>query len=182
MSYNNPQGRSIDERPFTAKERRFGDWEMDTVVGRRGTKTALLVLTERYSRYEIIIKLESKTKEEVVKALNKLEEQYKDRFSKIFKTITVDNGVEFLDTHGLEKSIYSDKQRTTIYYAHAYSSCERGSNENNNRFIRKFIKKGMDIGKFTVEYIQYIQDWMNKYPRRIFNYNCAENIFTYLAA
>ncbi len=107
-----------------------------------------------------------------------MEKEYKDKFSLIFKSITVDNGVEFLDMAGLEKSVYDKlSKRTTIYYAHPYCSWERGSNENNNKLIRKFIKKKTDIKTFSSSYIKKIQDWINNYPRKLFNYKSANDIF-----
>ena len=178
IAYNNTRGRSIEERPFELKERIYGNWEMDTVVGKQGSKSALLVLTERLSRFEIIMKLKDRTQKSVISALDKLEKEYKDKFSLIFKSITVDNGVEFLDMAGLEKSVYDKlSKRTTIYYAHPYCSWERGSNENNNKLIRKFIKKKTDIKHFSVAYIKKIQDWINNYPRKLFNYKSAKDIF-----
>ena len=127
IAYNNTRGRSIEERPFELKERIYGNWEMDTVVGRQGSKSALLVLTERLSRFEIIMKLKDRTQKSVISALDKLEKEYKDKFSLIFKSITVDNGVEFLDMAGLEKSVYDKlSKRTTIYYAHPYCSPRKG--------------------------------------------------------
>ena len=168
IAYNNTRGRSIEERPFELKERIYGNWEMDTVVGKQGSKTALLVLTERVSRFEIIVKLRDKTQKSIIAALDKLEKEYKDKFSLIFKSITVDNGVEFLDMASIEKSVYDKlSKRTTIYYAHPYCSWERGSNENNNKLIRKFIKKKTDIKNFSVAYIKKIQDWINNYPRKL---------------
>ena len=123
IAYNNTRGRSIEERPFELKERVFGNWEMDTAVGKQGSKSALLVLTERVSRFEIIIKLRDKTQKSITAALDKLEREYKDKFSLMFKSITVDNGVEFLDMESLEKSVYNKlSKRTTIYYAHPYCS------------------------------------------------------------
>ena len=178
IAYNNTRGRSIEERPFELTERIYGNWEMDTVVGKQGSKAALLVLTERVSRFEIIIKLKDRTQKSVKSALDKLEKEYKDKFSLIFKSITVDNGVEFLDMAGLEKSVYNKQsKRTTIYYAHPYCSWERGSNENNNKLIRKFIKKKTDIKNFSSSYIKKIQDWINNYPRKLFNYKSANDIF-----
>ena len=178
IAYNNTRGRSIEERPFELTERIYGNWEMDTVVGKQGSKAALLVLTERVSRFEIIIKLKDRTQKSVISALDKLEKEYKDKFSLIFKSITVDNGVEFLDMAGLEKSVYDKlSKRTTIYYAHPYCSWERGSNENNNKLIRKFIKKKTDIKNFSSSYIKKIQDWINNYPRKLFNYKSANDIF-----
>ena len=123
MSYNNSQGRSIEERPFHLKERIYGNWEMYTAAGKQGSKTALLVLTERVSRFKIIIKVKDKTQKSITSALDKLEKEHKDKFSLIFKSITVDNGVEYLDMAGLEKSVYHKlSKRTTIYYAHPYCS------------------------------------------------------------
>ena len=178
IAHNNTRGRSIEERPFELTERIYGNWEMDTVVGRQGSKSALLVLTERLSRFEIIMKLKDRTQKSVISALDKLEKEYKDKFSLIFKSITVDNGVEFLDMAGLEKSVYDKlSKRTTIYYAHPYCSWERGSNENNNKLIRKFIKKKTDIKTFSSSYIKKIQDWINNYPRKLFNYKSAKDIF-----
>ena len=178
IAYNNTRGRSIEERPFALRERIYGNWEMDTVVGKQGSKAALLVLTERVSRFEIIIKLRDKTQKSIIAALDKLEKEYKDKFSLIFKSITVDNGVEFLDMASLEKSVYNKvSKRTTIYYAHPYCSWERGSNENNNKLIRKFIKKKADIKNFSNSHIKNIQDWINNYPRKLFNYKTAKDIF-----
>ena len=54
-----------------------------------------------------------------------------------------------------------------IYYAHPYSSWERGSNENGNRMLRRFIPKGMDLGSLTAKQLQEYEDWVNDYPRRI---------------
>lgn len=171
VSLNNLKGRSIEERPEHIKDREeYGHWEMDTVVSGQGkSKACLLVLTERAFREEIIIKMENKKAESTVKALNSLERKLGAvQFRKIFKTITVDNGVEFLDFQNMEKSVINKKlKRTTIYYCHPFCSSERGSNENQNRLIRKFIPKGYDISQYTDEDIQKIQDWMNNYPRKI---------------
>ena len=92
IAYNNTRGRSIEERPFELKERIYGNWFRISVVGKQGSKAALLVLTERVSRFEIIIKLRNKTQKSIIVALDKLEKAYKDNFSLIFKSITVDNG------------------------------------------------------------------------------------------
>ena len=78
---------------------------MDTVVGKQGSKTALLVLTERVSRFEIIVKLRDKTQKSIIAALDKLEKEYKDKFSLIFKSITVDNGVEVKSKNDCEKKL-----------------------------------------------------------------------------
>lgn len=103
----------------------------------------LLVLSERKTREEIIIKIANKTQEPVIKAIDMLELKYKKGFKDKFKTITVDNGSEFLDYEGIERSrLEPNTKRTKVYYAHPYSSWERGTNENSNRLIRRFIPKG----------------------------------------
>lgn len=176
VSYKNPMARSITERPIEAEERLPGHWEMDLVLSGAGLSGCLLVLTERSSRYEHIIQLPDKTQSSVKAGLDKLERQYKGAFKQEFKTITCDNGSEFLDTVSLESSCLYDGKRTTIYYAHPYSAWERGSNENANKLIRKFIKKGEDIGKLPQAYIKRIEKYINNYPRKIFGYRTAAEV------
>lgn len=169
---NHQGGKSIEQRPDEVEERiNEGHWEMDCVLGQQGTKASLLVLTERKSAVELIYKLENKTQECVLEVLDGLEEQHGERFAQMFKSITVDNGGEFLSWERLERSIRSqDAIRTRIYYAHPYCAWERGSNENQNKLIRRFIPKGTDIGKLNQNDVKRIQYWMNHYPRRRFGY------------
>ena len=87
---------------------------------------------------------------------------------KRYKSITSDNGSEFLDSDSLCKSIDGEHTRLVHYFAHPYSSFERGTNENHNRMIRRFIPKGCDISKFTKQEIKRVQDYMNNYPRKLF--------------
>jgi IS30 family transposase len=162
--------KSITLRPVEAETREEpGHWEMDCVVsGKKKGKEALLTLTERKSRQEIIRKIKDQTSSSVVLELNKLERLYGSRqFRNIFKTITCDNGSEFMDIDGMEKSCMTQSKRTDVYYAHPYCSSERGSNENANGIIRRFIPKGVAIARFSKAKIREIQDWMNNYPRRI---------------
>lgn len=168
---NNTKGTSISEREESIERREeYGHWEMDTVVGKSKTKTVLLVLTERMTRQEIIRKMKSKSQNCVVKELDKLERKMgSKKFRETFKTITCDNGCENLDFEGMERSVITKKQRTKVYYAHPYSAWERGSNENANKLIRRFIPKGVDIGEFSYERIKLIEHWINNYPRRILN-------------
>jgi IS30 family transposase len=165
---NNLKGESIDNRPAEANERsEYGHWEMDLVVSCKGGKGALLTLTERMKRQEIIIRLPDKTQRAVKRALDRLERRYGSKFKEVFKTITVDNGSEFLDYESLEKSCKRDEKRFKMYFAHPYSSWERGSNENANGMIRRFFPKGTDFSKVSLARIQEVEDWMNDYPRRI---------------
>mgnify|MGYP003799871731 FL=1 len=179
IAKKNLRGTSIEERPSQIEKRdEYGHWEMDCIVGKRGERGAtLLVLTERSTRQEIIRKMPDKTQASVKKEIDKLERKYGKNFSKRFKTVTVDNGSEFLNSTELEASILNPKnKRFRLYYAHPYSSWERGSNENANKLIRRFIPKGTDIGKFTHREIQRIEHWINNYPRRIFGYRTANEM------
>jgi IS30 family transposase len=172
-------GHGIECRPESAEHRETaGHWEIDLVVGGKGKGAAvLLTLTERKTRKQIIRKLKDKTQRAVVRAINGLERQMgKEAFGTVFKSITADNGGEFLDHEALECSVYGGS-RTYVYYAHPYSSWERGSNENANRIIRRFIPKGCDISKFTRKQIQAIEDWINNYPRKILDFKTAEERF-----
>lgn len=171
---------TIDDRPKYIENRTdFGHWEMDSVVGEQGkSKHRLLVLTERKTRKEIIIKLKGHTSGLVVNALNKIEKAMPIPFSKVFKTITVDNGSEFANFKGLETScIHKNKRRTRIYYCHPYSSWERGSNEVANRLIRRKIPKGKNFDSMTDLEIKEIENWINTYPREMFGFDTAEERF-----
>lgn len=138
-------GVSIEKRPEEIMTREeFGHWEMDTVKGKRGvTKSCLLVLSERKTRNEIVIKMPDQGAASVVASLDMLEEKWGKLFSTVFKSITVDNGVEFSDTVGLERSCLRAEKRTALYYCHAYSSWERGTNENINKLIRLWFARSV---------------------------------------
>lgn len=173
-----PKGTSIEKRPYEIKQRKtFGHWEMDCVCG--STNATLLVLTERLTRKEIIMPMINQKSESVIHCLNIIEHQYGKNFKKIFKSITVDNGGEFSDFERLEKSKYGKGKRTVIYYCHPYCSSERGSNERLNREIRRLIPKGTDLSKFTREEIQRVEDWVNDYPRQIFNFATSKEMFNF---
>lgn len=151
----------------------FGHWEMDTVYSGKGTsKACLLVLTERTSRLELLLKMRDRTTKATVEALDDLNGFYGDKnFGRIFKTITCDNGSEFTDYEGITKN-----GRTKLYYCHPYCSGERGSNENNNKLVRRWIPKGDDIGLYTDAEVKAMQDWMNNYPRKQFDGKTSKDI------
>ena len=176
VALNNTKGRSIEERPPEIEKREgYGHREMDCVVGRG--RACLPALTERQSREEIVMKMAAKTQACVKQALDRLERKYRSKYREKFQSITMDNGCEFLDMKGLETSCLNDKNpRTICYYAHPYSAWERGSNENQNKLIRRFIPKGADIGKYTNAEIKRIEYWMNNYPRRMFGYKTAKDM------
>lgn len=172
-----PAEKSIEYRPKEANKRtEYGHWEGDLVVGKLGTKTVLFTLTERKTRQEIIMKLPDKKTETIASALDKIERKYGSKFYKTFKSITFDNGVEFMGYKGIEKSCRIKAKRTNVYYAHPYCSGERGTNENNNRLIRRWIPKGTDITKIKPSFIKEIEDWINNYPRAMFDYQSSNMI------
>lgn len=169
-AYNNKNVKLITERPVSASERsEFGHWEMDTVISGRGDTSCLLVLTERKTRIELIRKIANKSMSAVCSALDDIERDNAGYFRNIFKTITCDNGCEFLDAAGIEKSCYTLDNRTTVYYCHPFASSERGSNENANKLIRKWFVKGSHVSDYSDEYTYQVQCWMNSYPRKLFN-------------
>ena len=173
-------GTSIEKRPDDIDSREeFGHWEMDSVLGKRGkSKNALVVLTERKTRHEKIFKVKDHTAESVVKCINSLERKWGKLFPKIFKTITVDNGTEFSDCKGIEKTDDNGKNgRTKVYYCHPYCSAERGSNENQNRMIRRHIPKGTNFDKKSKKEIQKIEDWINSYPRPMFGGKSSQDLY-----
>ena len=178
-----PSGESIEKRPIEILNRLdFGHWEMDTVVGKQGiSKKSMLVLTERKTRYELIFLLEQHTTQNVIDKINILEKVLKSKFNKIFKTITVDNGTEFSDSVGIVKSINKKDKRFNLYFCHPYSSYERGSNENANKLIRYHIPKGTNFDNKSDKDIREIQNWINEYPRKLFNgYNAKSKLITEL--
>lgn len=171
-----PAEKSIDFRPQEANERsEYGHWEGDLVVGKKNRGAALLTFTERLTREEIIIKISGKKSEYVVKAIDELEKKYKNKFYKKFKTITFDNGGEFRDWKGLEKSYDKRRKnpRVKIFYAHPYRSGERGSNENANRLIRRFIPKGTVITNISEDFIKWIENWINNLSRPMFGFKTS---------
>lgn len=94
-------------------------------------------------------------------------------FRRIFRTITVDNGSEFADCEGMERSCLTKRARTHIYYCHPYSAFERGSNENANSLIRRWLPKGTKLSEVSQAEIKQIQIWMNNYPRMVLGGRCA---------
>lgn len=173
-------GKSIEKRPKEILARKeLGHWEMDSVVGKQGnSKKTLLVLTERFTRYEKIFLLDNHSTAQVVSKINFLEKELKRMFSKIFKTITVDNGIEFSDNDGIEKSLFhKNRNRVDLYFCHPFSSCERGTNENTNKLIRYFIPKGTNFDNKTDKDIEQIKKWINEYPRKLFDGANAKSRF-----
>ena len=170
-----PKGQPIDRRPQDINQRlSFGHWEFDSVIGKaKGKRQSILTLIERLTRFEIIIRTNAKTSAATVKALESTLSKFPHG---TFKTITVDNGSEFQDCYGMEHDKQGHK-RLTIYYAHPYSSFERGSNERNNRIIRRYLPKGKSLAKVTQKDCDKIAAAINSMPRKILDYHTAAELF-----
>ena len=171
-SYRNVDGKSIWERSNVANKCiEAGHWEMDCIEGPKGKDGyRLLTIVDRKLRKTLAFKLPNQDQKNVINILDKLERKMgRVEFSKMFKTITVDNGSEFLNHKKMERSLRSKtKIRAQIYYCHPYSSWERGTNEQTNGMIRRFIPKGISISPIPKKSILEIEEWLNDYPRRIF--------------
>lgn len=171
-------GKSIENRPQEVKGRgSFGHWEMDSIMGCKGSKKALLVLTERRTRMGIVMLLEDHTAASVVKAINSLERRFGKLFYKLFKSITVDNGCEFQDFEGIEAAHRRKGKRTIVFFCHPYSAFERGSNENMNRLIRRFFPKGTSFDTVKPEEVRAAERWVNNYPRKLLGWKSAAMLF-----
>ena len=161
---------SIDKRPAEVETREsFGHWELDTVKGGadKGTE-CLFTMTERKSRNEIARKIPDAKGKSVIDVLDGIEREIgSEAFRRIFRTLTCDGGTEFMNIEGIERSCIDGKPRTKLYFAHPYTACERGTNENHNRILRRFFPKGCDFSLVTDEEVRQAEEWMNNYPRKI---------------
>lgn len=171
-----PKLPSIEVRPEEIGRRTaFGHWEMDLVVSARGGSSALLVMTERRSRKEIITLIPNKCAESVRRAIDRIERKT-PQFRQQFRSITTDNGSEFLEYDKLIQSCRSKRQRFEVYYCHSYAAWEKGSCENHNRIIRRFFPKGTNFDEVTPQQVKAVQDWMNDYPRKILGWKTPNEI------
>ena len=153
---NIPDRVSIHERPAEADGKRFGDWEMDLILG-KGQKSAILTLCERSRNYLIMERLpQGRKPDAVAEAVTRLLWPYR----KNVLSITTDNGVEFRRHRRIAEALH-----TTVYFADSYSSWQKGAIENANKLIRQYIPKGTDFRDLTDEYIHSVQLKINRRPR-----------------
>ena len=147
----------IDARPAVVERRsRIGDWEGDTVMG-KGRKSALLTMVERKTLYTVIVRLTGKRADLLAEAAVTHMTGMKAKV----KTITFDNGLEFADHATIAEGLGA-----AIYFAHPYSSWERGINENTNGLIRQYFPKGTDFNEVTDEQVQWVMNRLNNRPRK----------------
>lgn len=159
---------SIDERPKVVdKKSRVGDWEGDTIIG-KGHKGVLMTLVERKTLYTVIVPLSSKHAGQLAQATI---DAMKDEQERVL-TITYDNGKEFSEHETIAQAL-----QAKTYFAHPYSSWERGVNENTNGLIRQYFPKGMDLRNVTMEQAQFVMDRLNNRPRKTLKGKTPNELF-----
>lgn len=159
---------SIEERPEIVDQRaRIGDWEGDTVIG-RNHKGGLVTLAERKSRYVLAGHIRSKHAEGVTAVTTRLLNPHKDKCH----TLTLDNGKEFAGHEKMAAELKAD-----IYFAHPYSSWERGLNENSNGLLRQYFPKGMELTDLTEDLVQRAVERLNHRPRKVLGFRTPHEVF-----
>lgn len=158
-------GKSIEERPEEVNHRiTFGHWEIDSVLGlKTAGEPSILTLVERQTRFALTLKLQEKKAEYVNEAVKELIKTHP------IKSITADNGSEF--------ALLSQLEGIEVYFAHAYSSHERGSNENFNGLLREFVPKGISLKNLNPSDLESYTAAINQRPRRIHGYKSAKKLF-----
>lgn len=174
----NPE-KSIHNRPKEIDENKeFGHWELDCVEGSKENKKTYMTLLERLTKKYIVIEMIEHTNECIKQAIDSLEVKYGEHFKKIFKSMTTDNGHEFLNYDKIEISKLNQNQRRRIvYYTDPYSSWQKGMNENCNGILRRFIPKGTDLNKISSEKLEKILNKINGKPRKILGFISADKRF-----
>ena len=163
-----PDRISIDLRPAIVDTRsRVGDWELDTIIG-KGHKQAIVSLTERKSRLTLIAKVKRKSAELVSLSVQRLLEPIA---AKVF-TLTSDNGKEFARHQEISTVLQAD-----FYFAHPYSSWERGLNENTNGLIRQYFPKKHDFTTITEKAISMVMNKLNNRPRKCLGFKTPNQVF-----
>ena len=160
---------SIEQRPeIVDTGLRFGDWEIDTVVG-KNNRGAIVTLVERKTDFMMMEKLEKgKNAKELTKIVFKLLLAYKNHVH----TITGDNGKEFADHQNIAKLL-----KTKFFFTHPYSSWEKGNIENTNKLIRQYIPKKTDFNQINNQQIKKIQYQINNRPRAKLNFYSPKELF-----
>lgn len=163
-----PNQTMIDARPAIVEDRsRLGDWEGDTIVG-KGHQGVLVTLVERKSRFTVIGHAPAKRKDLVADEVIRMMRCYKNQC----QSMTFDNGREFTDHVQMAEVLGTD-----IYFAHPYSSWERGTNENTNGLIRQFFPKKLSLLKVSKEVLQSTMDRLNHRPRKTLNWKTPHEVF-----
>jgi len=159
---------SIDERPEVINNKeRYGDWEIDTIIG-KNHKGAIVTIVERKSSFILIRKLKGKNASELAKETIRLMMPYKE----LVHSITSDNGTEFANHEYI-----AQKLNAQFYFAHPYSSWERGLSEYSNKLIRQYVPKKTDFEEYSIEYLNKVNIKLNNRPRKLLDFNLPINVF-----
>ena len=158
---------SIDDRPSVVDEKsRVGDWEIDTVIG-KGHSGALVTVVERVTKFTVSKQVEGKTAAAVTKATIDLLKPMQDAVL----TITADNGKEFAYHEEISEALDAD-----VYFAHPYSSWERGLNENTNGLLRQYFPKKTDFKKVTQSEVKRAVERLNARPRKLLGFKTPSDL------
>ena len=153
---------SIDDRPKHIENRiEKGHWEGDLIIG-IGQKSAIGTIVERNTRFTFIVKMKNRKSETLRKGFIKEFKKIKPSFA---KSLTYDNGMEMA-----QHKRFTKQTGIKVYFAHPYSSWERGTNENTNGLIRRYFPKGTDFNKITERELKIVQNKLNNRPRKIIGY------------
>jgi len=164
-----PNRIGIEQRPAEVNARITpGHWEGDTVVG-KNNDGFIVTLVERTSRLLHAVKTQTKKAPEVAQAIT---ETLLDRPVSWLKTITFDNGTEFADHAHITKQLGMD-----IYFATPYSSYQRGTNENTNGLIRRYLPKTTSFAHLTQTQLDHIVELLNNRPRKRLGYRTPNEVF-----
>lgn len=157
----------IDQRPQEVNERlSVGHWESDTIhyPNRQGINS----LVERKTRYVELTKMQRRTAIETEKAI-------KSKLAgHIRKTLTMDNGSENRNHETIAKELL-----LSTFFCHAYHSWEKGSNENMNGLVRRYLPKRFNLGNITQQDLDDIADELNNRPRAILNFQTPKEMLEY---
>jgi len=158
----------ISQRPALVERReRIGDWEGDTIVG-KGHQQAIVSLTERFSRFTLLHKVERATAPVVSAAIR----QQLEPLAAWVHTLTSDNGKEFASHQEIAAALQAD-----YFFAHPYASWERGLNENTNGLVRQYCPKKSDFSHLDQDAMQAIAQRLNHRPRKTLDYRTPFEVF-----
>jgi len=163
-----PNQVSIEQRPAVVETRsRFGDWEVDTVIGKQH-RQALVTIVERKSKLTLMAKVPRKTAEAVTETIIRLLKP----LAPWVHTITADNGREFAGHQKIAKAL-----NAKFYFAHPFASWERGLNENTNGLIRQYFPKKHDFRTITQQQIDNVMEKLNNRPRKCLGIKTPNQVF-----
>jgi IS30 family transposase len=159
----------IEERSEEVAQRcRFGDWEGDLVLGRKGIG-AIATHVERKSRYLIATLLADRKADTFNAAAIPV---YQDLPKHLCRTLTLDNGKEFSQFKDLET-----KTGLSVYFADPYAAWQRGTNENTNGLLRFYFPKGTNFKRISATALQKAVDRLNNRPRKCLGYRTPQEVF-----